>query len=136
MGNISVSTRVYGGAGNMWMVQGKLALSTSYATGGDSYTAALFGLATLNALLIRSESTGRIYSADTASAKILAKNNAAPTITTVTNAAPVAVGTNAGALTQVAGAAGITGVQAPAISEVAATTDLSATSVEYLAWGW
>ena len=37
----------------------------------------------------------------------------APTITTVTNASPVALGTNGGALTQVAGASGITGVQAP-----------------------
>lgn len=45
----------------------------------------------------------------------------APTITTITNATPVVIGTNGGALTQVAGAAGITGVQAPTFTGAATT---------------
>ncbi len=75
----------------------------------------------------------------------------APTITTTTNAGTTTpLYTNAGALTQVAGAAGITGVQAPtvtstftgtpgaggAMAEVAAGTDLSGGTVTLFGYGF
>jgi hypothetical protein len=69
----------------------------------------------------------------------------APTITTATNAAPVAIGTAAGALAQVVGAAGITGIQAPtftggglsiAFTEVGAASSVaSASTYEVVVWG-
>jgi hypothetical protein len=81
----------------------------------------------------------------------IASTSTAPTITTGTNATVTAVvATNGGALTQAAGAAGITGVQAPTITstftgtsvaagpltEVSAGTDLSSYAFQLLALGY
>jgi hypothetical protein len=80
----------------------------------------------------------------------VASTSTAPTITTGTNATVTGVvATNGGALTQTAGASGITGVQAPTITstftgtavaagalmEVPAGTDLSAYAFQLLAVG-
>lgn len=131
-----------------------VAFDSSYPTGGEALSLGTLGLSEVDIVLI-SQKSGYILEYDYTNNKVLAYRSAgftpagsvaAPTITTITNAAPVAIGTNAGALTQTTGATGITGVQAPAFTgiavaaaaliEVANTTDLSAlTGVRFLAIG-
>ncbi|MEA3142884.1 MAG: hypothetical protein QOG31_208 [Thermoplasmata archaeon] len=98
------------------------------AAGGDTFANAKFRL-----MLLRVQSY-------TPSGTV-----SAPTITTATNATPTAIGTAGGALAQVVGASGITGIQAPtftgvglslAFSEVGAASAVAATSTyEILVWG-
>lgn len=132
----------------------EIAFGSLYPTGGESLTPTNLGLAEIN-ILIASPKSGYTFEYDYINFKLKAYRSAgftpagavaAPTITTITNATPTAVGTTAGALSQVAGATGITGVQAPAftgtavaqaaLAEVTDTTDLSAvTGVRILAIG-
>lgn len=52
MGAVSVSSRTYRNGGANYQVDGALALSSSYATNGDTITAAQFGLATIDHLML------------------------------------------------------------------------------------
>lgn len=56
MGNITIRSRVPQSAGSEGKVEGVLRLSSSYATGGDSYTAKQFGLSQINGLELQTAS--------------------------------------------------------------------------------
>ena len=121
---------------------GSLAFSGNYTTGGDPLSFAVQGILS-NSAPVKVEvyeepiagsqtATGLqfVYAKGTTSANgtlqiftpgsssgTIVSTSTAPTITTGTNATVTAVvATNGGALTQAAGAAGITGVQAPTIT--------------------
>ena len=132
---------------------GTLTLGT-YATGGVSLTPAMVGLGSfIGAPEFFAQ--GYTFAYDSSAQKVLAFRSAgftpagtvaAPTITSATNAGTTTpLYTNGGAITQVAGASGITGVQAPAftgtavsaaaLAEVANSTDLSSVTVSFRAFG-
>lgn len=105
----------------------------TYATGGVAITPAMVGLgAFVGAPEFSAQGYTFAWVASTGKVLVYrsggftpAGTNSAPTITTDTNATTTTpVYTNGGALTQVAGATGITGVQAPVFTgtAVAATT--------------
>lgn len=123
-------------------VIGTIALSGSYATGGmsldfNAMTSSVPGSPALpgiskQPILARVEGiAGYIYQYDKVNKKLIIRQSgtvtpagtiSAPTITTTTNAGTTApLYTNGGALTQVAGATGITGVQAPTFTGAATT---------------
>lgn len=163
MGAIVVSSRTYDIAGSRNLVFGSLALSTSYATGGDTFTAANFGLNTVDQLRVYSAG-GYSFQADLTNKKIKAFVSAGltPAGTVAVPVVTVTGGQSAGAALQILpdstsgvlgkttattmaipgatlgiGSQAFTGtaVAAAALSEVASTTDLSATSVFYEAVG-
>lgn len=140
-------------AGAVQEVATTLTLGT-YATGGVSLTPAMFSLGSFLGSPNFS-AQGYAFAYDSANQKVLvyrsagftpAGTNSAPTITSTTNAGVTTpLYTNGGAVTQVAGATGITGVQAPtftgtavaaaAFVEVANGVDLSAVTVSIRAFG-
>lgn len=139
--------------GALTRTQGTLTLGT-YATGGVSVTPANLGLGSFNGSPMFS-AAGYAFTYDATNSKVLAYRSggftplgsvAAPTITSGTSATiTTPLYTNGGAITQVAGAAGITGVQAPAFTgiaipaspfvEVGNAVDLSAVTVSWTALG-
>lgn len=58
--------------GNKRITYGTIALSSSYATGGDTFTAARFGLSRIDKLFTESAVLGRVVSVDMTNLKLLA----------------------------------------------------------------
>lgn len=143
-------------SGSQRATSGTITFDSSYATGGESLTAANIGLGRISFIEFNQGQSGYTFQYDYANSKVLvfrsagftpAGTNTAPTITTGTSATTTApVYTNGGALTQTTGAAGITGVQAPTFTgtavaaaaqvEVANAVDLSALVVKFRAVGY
>ena len=71
MGAITVSSRNYDLAGSRNTVFGTLALSSSYATGGDTFTAANFGLSQIDHLRVYSGG-GYVFETDLTNNKVKA----------------------------------------------------------------
>ena len=142
-------------SGSQRATSGTITFDSSYATGGESLTAANVGLGTISFIEFNQGSSGYTFAYDYSTNKVKvyhsagftpAGTNSAPTITTTTNATTTApVYTVGGALTQTTGASGITGVQAPtftgtavsaaALVEVANGVDLGSVSVAFRALG-
>jgi hypothetical protein len=72
MGAITVSSRSYNTDGPKVEVDGALTLSSSYATDGDSYTAAQFGLRAVDTMLL-SPTDGYAFQPDLTNLKIIAR---------------------------------------------------------------
>ena len=73
MGALTVTTRKRTGI----LPTGKaiiadIALSSSYATGGDTYTAANFGMTSVDAIILQSNAAGYNLSVDLTNSKVLA----------------------------------------------------------------
>lgn len=139
--------------GALTRTQGTLTLGT-YATGGVSVTPANLGLGSFFGAPTF-VAPGYVFAYDATAQKVQAYRsagvtpagtNSAPTITSTANAGTTTpLYTNGGVVTQVAGATGITGVQAPVFSgaaipaaafvEVANAVDLSAVTVSWTAIG-
>lgn len=125
--------------------------SSDYVTGGYALSAQAFGLNLIHgAALVASNAAGGLYVVSlvfpstffsatpqaATSINFQVATPSAPTITTTTNATTTTpVYTNSGALTQVAGATGITGVQAPVLVQVASGFDLSSCRWAVRVWG-
>ena len=72
MGNCTVGSIVYQSAGSEKKAEFAVTLSSSYATGGDSFTAAQIGFAQINKIILETEK-GYFFEADIASDKLSAK---------------------------------------------------------------
>ena len=74
MGAISVSSRTYDVEGSRNKVFGQFTMSSSYATNGDTYTAAAFGLAAVDRLVLMSAG-GYTFQPDVSALKVKAFTN-------------------------------------------------------------
>lgn len=141
--------------GNAMMTKGTGNLGV-YATAGIAVTAAQVGLGVIQSLVVDpaggytfswNASTGKVLAyAASSGAFTAAGTNTAPTITSGTAATTTTpLYTNSGAITQVTGAAGITGVQAPvfagsavavSVAEVTTSTNLAGVTFNFRAVGY
>lgn len=81
MGNVSVTPTEWGNAGNVQRTYGTLTLSSSYALGGDSFTARNFGLGTIQTLTVLPVQ-GFFFEPDVSNLKIKAFTNRPKNIAT------------------------------------------------------
>lgn len=72
MGNCTVGSIIYQNAGSEKKAEFAVTLSSSYATGGDSFTAAQIGFAQINKIILETEK-GYFFEADISSDKLSAK---------------------------------------------------------------
>lgn len=151
---VAVSSIVWNNVGSQNSTSGTLTFSGTYATGGVSLPASAVGLGAIQDITFNEGAY--VFKYDYSADKVLiylsagvtpAGTVSAPTITTTTNAGVTTpVYTNGGALTQVAGATGITGVQAPTftgtaiaaagLAELANSASLTGITTQFRAVGY
>lgn len=135
--------------GSRRSVTGKITFDDSYASGGESLTAANIGLGVIESISFNHGEDGYVFKYDHTNKKVIVYTPSQPTFTV---AASGAIGTNMeiglsadAASATVEGGTGISAartltttspVGAPVLTEVTASTNLSAVIVEFYAIGY